>query len=61
MKVIKLRETLGKIAIMQQNQGDAATANALEKLSKILVSRNREDVHRMVDSIQQRRQARKVK
>jgi hypothetical protein len=61
MKVLKLRETLAKIAEMQHNQGDIASANALERLSKILESRNKDDVPKVADSIQQRRQARKGK
>lgn len=55
MKVIKLRATLGKIAEMQHRQGDAASGNALETLAEILKSRDKEDVSKIVDSIQQRR------
>ncbi len=55
MKVKKLREVLGKIAEMQHGQGDAPASKALESLSEILKSRDKEDVAKMVDGIQQRR------
>ena len=55
MKVLKLRELLSKIARMQDGQGDAETANALEQLSEILKSRDKDDVCKTVDSIEQRR------
>ncbi len=55
MKVLKLREVLGKIAEMQHRQGDAVSGNALEKLSEILKSRENEEVSKTVDSIHERR------
>ena len=59
MKVQKLREVFGKIAGMQHRQGDAATGKALERLSEIIKTRDKDDVSKMVDGIQQRRGARR--
>lgn len=55
MKVQKLRDVLEKIAKMQHRQGDVATGNALETLSEIIKTRDKEDVSKMVEGIQQRR------
>ena len=60
MKVQKMREVLRKIAEMQHKQGDAATGKALEMLSEILKPRDKDDVSKLVDSIQQRRGSRRI-
>ena len=55
MKVHKLRETLLKIAEMQHHQGDTVAAKALEKLAEMLQKRDKDDVSKLVNTIQQRR------
>ena len=56
MKVRKLREVLERIAEMQHRCGDDVTANYLKKLQEILQTSDKDEVSKMVDSIQQRRE-----
>jgi hypothetical protein len=58
MKVKKLRDILERLADMQNGLGDGATSQALKELGDVLRVRDREDVAKIVEGIQQRRRLR---
>ena len=58
MKVKKLRGVLGCAADMQRNLGDEGTSRFLQALGDALRTRDKEDVAKVIESIQQRRKER---
>jgi hypothetical protein len=58
MKIKKLRAILGSVADMQRNLGDEPTSRFLQALGDVLRPRDKEDVAKVIESIQQRRKER---